>query len=114
MRSWIRVSDAEAELEFWKYFDFPMYYGESPWEVRCGRRKCKRDYDQFVEKSAFKVFYNPWEDKFRVYLDLRIPKSVKVIDPDKLCLRNTEFYEKIDRFYIERKDFKYIMLEDEI
>lgn len=107
MKSWILLSKEEAECGFWKSIDFPNnIYGGSAYEIRCGHRNCKNDWDVFIEKEAFQVFYNPISDTFRVYLTLFIPKTVKIIDPDPLYIKDPEFITRVERFWVNRKDFK--------
>jgi len=108
MKNWILLSYEDAELAFWNNFDFPLnFWGESAWEIRCGDRgRCKYDWDRYVEKNAFQIFYNPRTNKFRAYLKLYIHHSVKIIDPDQLYLKNPEFISKIDRFWFDGRDFK--------
>lgn len=106
MRSWILLGKEDSEREFWSKVYFPRnYWGDSAYEVRYGRRSCKRDYDCFFEKSAFWIYYNPWTDKFRVYVSRRLPKSVKVIDPDYLSVYDEKFLYKIERYCINGQDF---------
>ncbi len=105
MRNWIILGKEEAEQEFWKYITFPTnFWDESAYEIRAGRRNCKGNYDCFIEKSAFSIFYNPFTDKFRLYTSLKIPKTVKVIDPDYLEIE-PELYYRIEKYSVNGKDF---------
>lgn len=105
MRQWILLGKEDSCREFWRYIHFPLnYWGESAYEIRAGHRDCKNDYDCFIEKSAFMIYYNPWTDKFRMYTYLRIPKTVKIIDPDYLWVDECIFG-RIEKYSVNGRDF---------
>lgn len=108
MRTWMILGLVEAEEQFWSNVEFPTNaWGDSAYEVRIGHRgRCRYDWDRYIEKSAFQIFYNPFEDRFRVYITTGVPKWIKIYDPDFIVARSCEFRDKIEAFKIDRRDFK--------
>ena len=107
MRSWIILSNEEAEEQFWSNINFPLNaWGDSAYEVRIGHRgKCRHDWDRFIEKSGFQIFYNPYKNMYRVYLSCGVPKWIKIYDPDPFIVKSLEFIERIDKYLIDGRDF---------
>ena len=101
MRSWIILNKKEAEDQFWRYINFPEYQGRSMYEVRIGDED---ERDMFVDRWMFQIFYNPIEDKYRIYLNTGNSKSLPH-DPDPIITKTLEFIAKIDRYFIDGLDF---------
>ena len=107
MRSWLILNMQEADEQFWSNIEFPLnVWGESAYEVRIGHRgRCKYDWDRFIEKSAFQIFYNPFLDKYRIYISTGVPRWIKVYDPDPIRAKSHDFLNKIEIFKIDKRDF---------
>lgn len=111
-KEWQRLDKDDADYIFWCNIDFPMFgkYGGkqySFWKINIKHsgRGNYYSWDMFIERSDFKIWYNPFEDKFRIYLNPTLRSGTEVYDSDELYIKK-DLLDRIEDFIINKKSYK--------
>ena len=108
MRKWIKLSKIDCKEFLWKYtnycnLDYLVFSDQGFWRVTFKSKK--HNYDVYYHWTSWDIWYNPFSNSFRLYLNLKTKHTtLNRIYFEKLKINNKFFnIYTIDRIVLNKK-----------